>query len=121
MDVTYRVSAHLSDAHPGPGQRVKIYGVVRPRTADLTAVLYRLVPPCGSPTRAGKTRIRHRHLPDGSSGYGYVFTVLAPATGSRTYYVVTHHPAPGLAPGTSRKVSMRVGSSGLSARSAARC
>jgi hypothetical protein len=106
-----KVTAHLSRSSASPGEKVKIYGNVRPSLDGLRIDLVELMTtPCRAWQSTGQSvRAKHQHLPNGKTTFGYVMTVARSTLGTHRFEVRTANHS-GFTYGLSDAVTLTVGS-----------
>ena len=109
LRVAYRVTAHLSDRFVSPGQRVKVYGIVRPSThGEKVTLAERVSATCPGYINGPKVAPKQQTLPNGHRAYGYVFTISRTSVGQHRLHVYTGNQGP-LDAGYSPDVTLTVG------------
>ena len=107
----YLVTAHLSKSSAAPGERVRMYGIVRPRTVGKRVLLLQYQSsPCNAFVKTGESVVAKRQtLPNGRTTFGYVITVSRSTAGTSRFEAMTNKDDR-LHGGISDPVSLTVGS-----------
>ena len=87
----YRLTARLTSTHAAPGQRVRLYGTVRPATDNKVVRLSEYTTsPCNGYVLTGQhVTAKRQQLPNGHTTFGYVMTIAASAIGTHKYQANT--------------------------------
>ena len=111
LEPAIKVTAHLTRSSAGLGEKVKLYGIVRPAIDDLRITLdeHKTSPCPGWYLPGQRTRATRQQLPNGKTTFGYVMTISRSTPGSYPFRVTTggHD---GFRPGYSNTVTLTVGS-----------
>lgn len=106
-----RVTAHLTHSNASPGERVKIYGIVRPKLDALRIDLIEYqTTPCRSWQFTGqRVTAKRQRLPNGNTTFGYVMTISRSTLGTYRFEVATGSHR-GFTYGMSDRVTLTIGS-----------
>ena len=106
-----RVTAHLTHSTAAVGEKVKLYGIVRPALDGLHVALVEYqTTPCRSWQSTGqRVKATRQRLPNGRTTFGYVMTISRSTPGTHRFEVTTDS-ADGLQYGISDRVALTVSS-----------